>query len=53
MNTINWTLAIYSGLAGGAVGALSAIFALAQNRRMAEKEQDAPNFYKGLVRDSQ
>ena len=52
MNTINWTLAAYSGLAGGAVGALSILFTLAQKRRQAEREQDSPNFYRGLARDA-
>lgn len=52
MNAINWTLAVYSGLAGGAVGAISILFTLAQRKRQAEREQDSPNFYRGLVRNT-
>lgn len=50
MNTINWALASYSGLAGAFAGGLGGLLAVALKRRQAEREQDSPNFYRGLAR---
>lgn len=51
MNTINWALLSYTGLAGAVVGAVSALSAVAQRRRHAIREQESPGYYKALVHE--